>query len=124
MYKRLDEIHIGIEELKKAEKECKEGLESTNKKLLELDEKRIKTEKLLKEMKYEIAEDEYREKEREKNYKKEKECKKKFSYKISIFILKILLFLLIIGFGMIAGIYYLIVALVISWVVGSIFIKL
>lgn len=114
MYKRLDEIHIGIEELKKAEKECKEGLESTNKKLLELDEKRIKTEKLLKEMKYEIAEDEYR----------EKECKKKFSYKISIFILKILLFLLIIGFGMIAGIYYLIVALVISWIFGSIFIKL
>ena len=31
MYERLDEIHIGIEELKKAEKECKEGLESTEK---------------------------------------------------------------------------------------------
>lgn len=90
MYERLDEIHIVIEELKKAEKECKERLESTDKKLLELNEKRIKTEKLLKEMKYEIAEDEYREKEREENYKKE--YKKKFSYKISIFILKILLF--------------------------------
>ena len=94
------------------------------KKLLELDEKRIKTEKLLKEMKHEIAEDEYREKEREENYKKEKKYKKKLSYRIPMFILKTFLFLFIIGFGMIAGIYYLIIGLIISWVVGSIFIKL
>lgn len=56
--------------------------------------------------------------------RKREEQKKKLSYRIPIFILKTLIFLLIIGFGMIAGIYYFIVALVISLIVGSIFIKL
>lgn len=56
--------------------------------------------------------------------RKREERKKKLSYRIPIFILKTLIFLLIIGFGMIAGIYYFIVALVISLIVGSIFIKL
>ena len=63
-------------------------------------------------------------KEKEEKSKKKEERKKKLSYIIPMFILKTFLFLLIIGFGMIAGIYYLIVALVISWIVGSIFIKL
>ena len=47
-----------------------------------------------------------------------------FLWQILPIIFKIFIFLLIICFAVIAGIYYLIVALVISWVVGSIFIKL
>lgn len=47
-----------------------------------------------------------------------------FLWQILPIIFKIFIFLLIMFFAIIAGIYYLIVALVISWIVGSIFIKL
>ena len=47
-----------------------------------------------------------------------------FLWQILPIIFKIFIFLLIICFAVIAGIYYLIVALVISLIVGSIFIKL
>lgn len=47
-----------------------------------------------------------------------------FLWQILPIIFKIFIFLLIICFAVIAGIYYLIIGLVISWVVGSIFIKL
>ena len=47
-----------------------------------------------------------------------------FLWQILPIIFKIFIFLLIMCFTIIAGIYYLIVALVISWIVGSIFIKL
>ena len=47
-----------------------------------------------------------------------------FLWQILPIIFKIFIFLLIICFAVIAGIYYLIVALIISWIVGSIFIKL
>lgn len=47
-----------------------------------------------------------------------------FLWQVLPMILKIFIFLLIMFFAIIAGIYYLIVALVISWIVGSIFIKL
>lgn len=47
-----------------------------------------------------------------------------FLWQILPIIFKIFIFLLIICLAVIAGIYYLIVALVISWIVGSIFIKL
>ena len=79
------------------------------------------TEKRLSE--WERKREEIEEKNRREERKRE-ERKKKLSYKIPMFILKTFLFLLIIGFGMIAGIYYLIVALIISWIIGSVFIKL
>lgn len=47
-----------------------------------------------------------------------------FLWQVLPIIFKIFIFLLIMFFAIIAGIYYLIVALVISWIVGSIFIKL
>ena len=47
-----------------------------------------------------------------------------FLWQILPIIFKIFIFLLIICLAIIAGIYYLIAALVISWIVGSIFIKL
>ncbi|WP_427042643.1 hypothetical protein HUW86_08620 (plasmid) [Fusobacterium sp. SB021] len=47
-----------------------------------------------------------------------------FLWQILPIIFKIFIFLLIICLAVIAGIYYLIAALVISWIVGSIFIKL
>ncbi len=47
-----------------------------------------------------------------------------FLWQILPIIFKIFIFLLIMFFAIIAEIYYLIVALVISWIVGSIFIKL
>ena len=47
-----------------------------------------------------------------------------FLWRILPIIFKIFIFLLIICFAVIAGIYYLIIALVISLIVGSIFIKL
>lgn len=47
-----------------------------------------------------------------------------FLWQILPIIFKIFIFLLIICFAVIAGIYYLIIALVISLIVGSIFIKL
>ena len=47
-----------------------------------------------------------------------------FLWQILPIIFKIFIFLLIICLAVIAGIYYLIIGLIISWVVGSIFIKL
>ena len=47
-----------------------------------------------------------------------------FLWQVLPIIFKIFIFLLIICLAVIAGIYYLIAALVISWIVGSIFIKL
>lgn len=47
-----------------------------------------------------------------------------FLWQVLPIIFKIFIFLLIMFFAIIAGIYYFIVALVISWIVGSIFIKL
>ena len=90
---------------------------------LDIEFKKIdeETEKRLAE--WERKREEIEEKNRREERKRE-EQKKKLSYRIPIFILTTLIFLLIIGFGMIAGIYYLIVGLVISWIVGSIFIKL
>ena len=93
--------------VKELDIELKKMEEETERKLAELEKEREK------------REERYKMEEREKE-----ERKKKLSYRIPMFILKTFLFLLIIGFGMIAGIYYLIVALVISWIVGSIFIKL
>ena len=90
---------------------------------LDIEFKKIdeETEKRLAE--WERKREEIEEKNRREERKRE-ERKKKLSYRIPIFILKTLIFLLIIGFGMIAGIYYFIVALVVSLIVGSIFIKL
>ena len=90
---------------------------------LDIEFKKIdeETEKRLAE--WERKREEIEEKNRREKRKRE-ERKKKLSYRIPMFILKTFLFLLIIGFGMIAGIYYLIVALIISWIVGSVFIKL
>lgn len=93
--------------VKELDIELKKMEEETERKLAELEKEREK------------REERYKMEEREKE-----ERKKKLSYRIPMFILKTFLFLLIIGFGMIAGIYYLIVGLVISWIVGSIFIKL
>lgn len=93
--------------VKELDIELRKMEEETERKLAELEKEREK------------REERYKMEEREKE-----ERKKKLSYRIPMFILKTFLFLLIIGFGMIAGIYYLIVALVISWIVGSIFIKL
>lgn len=93
--------------VKELDIELKKIEEETERKLAELEKEREK------------REERYKMEEREKE-----ERKKKLSYRIPMFILKTFLFLLIIGFGMIAGIYYLIVGLVISWIVGSIFIKL
>lgn len=93
--------------VKELDIELRKMEEETERKLAELEKEREK------------REERYKMEEREKE-----ERKKKLSYRIPMFILKTFLFLLIIGFGMIAGIYYLIVALVISWIIGSIFIKL
>lgn len=63
--------------------------------------------------------------ERKKREEREKEeRKKKLSYRIPMAILKILVFFLIIGFTMVAGIYYFIMALIISWLVGLVFVKI
>ena len=93
--------------VKELDIELKKMEEETERKLAELEKEREK------------REERYKMEEREKE-----ERKKKLSYRILMFILKTFLFLLIIGFSMIAGIYYLIIGLVISWIVGSIFIKL
>lgn len=68
--------------------------------------------------------DEHYERIREKVRKENEEQKKKLSYKILSTTFKIFIFLLIAGFAVIAGMYYLIIALIISWIIGSIFIKI
>lgn len=111
-------------ELKKLEKEIAETRETMNpEESLEEWERSYNRRK--KEIKRKVDEcfERFHERKRMEEMEKE-ERKKKLSYRIPMFILKTFLFLLIIGFAMIAGIYYLIVALVISWIVGSIFIKL
>ena len=55
--------------------------------------------------------------------KENEEQKKKLSYKILSTTFKVFVFLLVTGFAIVAGMYYLIVALIISWIVGNIFIK-
>lgn len=65
----------------------------------------------------------FHERKRREEIKKE-EYKKKLSYRIPMTILKILVFFLIIGFTMVAGIYYFIIALIISWLVGLVFVKI
>lgn len=111
-------------ELKKLEKEIAETREPMNpEESLEEWEKSYNKRKKEIERKVDECFERFDERKRREEQKKE-ERKKKLSYKIPMFILKIFLFLLIIGFGMIAGIYYLIVALIISWIIGSVFIKL
>lgn len=67
--------------------------------------------------------DERYERIREEVRKENEEQKKKLSYKILSKIFKIFIFLLVAGFAIITGMYYLIVALIISWIVGNIFIR-
>ena len=85
----------------------KEIEEETEKKLAELGRER------------EAREERYRREEREREARK-----KKLSYKIPMLILKILIFFLIIGLSMALGIYYFIIALIISWIVGLMFVKI
>ena len=61
---------------------------------------------------------------REEVRKENEEQKKKLSYKILSTTFKVFVFLLVTGFAIVAGMYYLIVALIISWIVGGIFIKI
>ena len=68
--------------------------------------------------------DERYERIREEVRKENEEQKKKLSYKILSTTFQVFVFLLVAGFAIIAGMYYLIVALIISWIVGSIFIKI
>lgn len=93
--------------VKELDIELKKIEEETEKKLAELERER------------EAREERYRREAREKE-----ESKKKLSYKIPMLILKILVFFLIVGFAMAAGIYYFIIALIISWFVGLVFIKI
>ena len=89
-------------------------------KQLKVDLKKIDEETEKEMLEYEIR--------HEKFLKKDKTLvltrKEIFLWQILPIIFKIFIFLLIICFAVIAGIYYLIVALIISWIVGSIFIKL
>ena len=89
-------------------------------KQLKVDLKKIDEETEKEMLEYEIR--------HEKFLKKDKTLvltrKEIFLWQVLPIIFKIFIFLLIMCFTIIAGIYYLIVALVISWIVGSIFIKL
>ena len=89
-------------------------------KQLKVDLKKIDEETEKEMLEYEIR--------HEKFLKKDKTLvltrKEIFLWQVLPIIFKIFIFLLIMFFAIIAGIYYLIVALVISWIVGSIFIKL
>lgn len=68
--------------------------------------------------------DERYERIREEVRKENEEQKKKLSYKILSITFKVFVFLLVTGFAIVTGMYYLIVALIVSWIVGSIFIKI
>lgn len=91
-------------DLKKIDEDYKKEKEKTEKEMLEYE---IRHEKFLKKDKTLVL-----------------TCKEIFLWQILPIIFKIFIFLLIICFAVIAGIYYLIVALIISWIVGSVFIKL
>ena len=98
----------------------KDNTYKTAQKQLKADLKKIDEETEKEMLEYEIR--------HEKFLKKDKTlvltCKEIFLWQILPIIFKIFIFLLIICLAVIAGIYYLIIGLIISCVVGSIFIKL
>lgn len=68
---------------------------------------------------FEKNDEKYRMEERERENRK-----KNLSYKIPMLILKIFVFFLIVGLAMVLGAYYFLMALVISWLVGLVFVKI
>ena len=90
---------------------------------LDIKFKEIEEEYEKKQAEWERKKEEIEEKNRQES-KERKNCKKKLSYKIPMLILKILVFFFIIGLSMTLGIYYFIIALIISWIVGLMFVKI